>query len=184
MRIRPLLLAALACLAAAPASASAADDPRARQATDIFANLCVATVAGVPTPIVDSAYRMTKLDPELSRQLGEGITRQPLTSIEGIASGVMMLMHYEPTGICVVQVAAADETAIQQAFLAVVEQTAASLGASAQAEPIRRTPLAGLDSTYSSWRMTSPKGDILFAITTYPEPKFMIQHMMTISYVR
>lgn len=183
MRITLAFMAAFAGLASTT-PANAADDLRARQATEIFANLCVATVAGVPAPIADGDYRLTRLDPETSRELGEGITSQPLTSIEGIASGVMMLMHYEPAGMCVVQVAAADEVAMTDAFLSVVERTAKALGEPSEAQPVRQRPLDGLNSTYSSWRMKSPKGDLMFAITTYPEPKFMIQHMMTISYVR
>lgn len=183
MNVKLVPLAIFACLASA-AHADVGDDPQALQATEIFANLCVGTVAGVQTPIVDSDYRLTSLDPEMSRELGKGITTQPLTSIEGIASGVMMLMHYEPAGMCVVQVAAADEAAIQARFLSVVERTAKAFGEKAEAQPVRHAPLDGLNSTYSSWRMKSPKGDLMFAITTYPEPRFMIQHMMTISYVR
>lgn len=34
------------------------------------------------------------------------------------------------------------------------------------------------------WRIKGPKGDIMLAVTTYSEAKFMIQHLMTVSYVK
>jgi hypothetical protein len=34
------------------------------------------------------------------------------------------------------------------------------------------------------WRMKSAKGDVMLAVTTYPDPRFMIQHFMTASYVK
>lgn len=114
----------------------------------------------------------------------DGKTNDTLRSITGRASGVMMLLHYEPSGMCVTQVAEAQEAAMLARFAAIVDRTAQALHVSAEAKPIQRRKLQGLDTTYSSWRLKSPKGDIMLAITTYPEPKFMIQHMMTVSYVK
>jgi hypothetical protein len=34
------------------------------------------------------------------------------------------------------------------------------------------------------WRIKNPKGDVMLAVTTYPDSKFMIQHVMTASYVK
>ncbi|MCZ4342600.1 hypothetical protein O4H52_13345 [Sphingomonadaceae bacterium G21617-S1] len=183
MRIGLGILSVLA--AVGTAHADAPDDPRAAQAVDIFANLCVTTVAGVDTtPIRNGDYFMTELEPDLARELLDGRTNHTLRSITGLSSGAMMLMHYEPSGMCVTQVGEADEAAMLARFRAVVDRTALALHVDAEAQPIKRRKLEGLDTTYSSWRLKSPKGDIMLAITTYPEPRFRIQHMMTVSYVR
>jgi len=183
MRLLSSVLAVCAVLG--PAYAQIPEDPRAKQAVDIFANLCVTTVAGVSTtPIIDSDYFITKLDPDVARDVLQGRTNETLRSITGIASGVMMLMHYEPTGMCVTQVAKADEPAMLARFQSIVDRTAKALNVEAKAQPVKRRKREGLDATYSSWRLKSPKGDIMLAITTYPEPKFMIQHIMTVSYVK
>jgi hypothetical protein len=34
------------------------------------------------------------------------------------------------------------------------------------------------------WRLKGPRGAIMLAVTTYPEAKVMIQHLMTVSYVK
>jgi hypothetical protein len=58
----------------------------------------------------------------------------------------------------------------------------AGIGGTAPAR--KRKRIEGKDATTSMWRMNSPKGDIILAVTTYPDPTFMIQHLMTASYVK
>jgi hypothetical protein len=65
-----------------------------------------------------------------------------------------------------------------------VQQTSTALRSAATQEPDRRKEVEGKDATTSMWRMKAPKGDIMLAVTTYPDAKFMIQHLMTASYVK
>jgi hypothetical protein len=86
--------------------------------------------------------------------------------------------------MCVVEVAEADEATIRTDFQRLVQQTSAALRSAAKQEPDRRNQIEGKDATTSMWRMKASKGDIMLAVTTYPDAKFMIQHLMTASYVK
>ena len=94
-----------------------------------------------------------------------------------------MLVHYEPKGLCVAEVAEAEEAAIRSEFERLVQQTSTALGSAPRRQSDQRRRIEGKDATTSMWRLKSPKGDIMLAVTTYPDPKFMIQHLMTASYV-
>ena len=108
----------------------------------------------------------------------------PLWDVSGTKSGVRMLVHYEPPGLCVVEVAEADEATLRASFEQLVRQTSGTLGSPAQREPDKRNRIEGKDATTSMWRMKSTNGDVMLAVTTYPDPRFMIQHLMTASYVK
>lgn len=95
-----------------------------------------------------------------------------------------MLIHYEPSGMCVVQVAAANEANIRSSYLGLVEQTAKLAGVKAERQQDRVNDVQGKPATTSMWRLSTAPENIMLGLTTYPEPKFMIQHMMTVSRVR
>lgn len=95
-----------------------------------------------------------------------------------------MLVHYEPQGLCVVEVAEANEASLQSAVAQVANSAASSLKTAATAQPKASRKVEGLTATTFSWRFPSAAGDVLIMLTTLPEPKFMIQHVITASYVR
>jgi hypothetical protein len=179
---KALLFVAAAALTAH--SAQAAPDPKGGDAVTAFGDLCVNLFTGNPKSQVDpTRFTVTKMSEQDAREIKPEV-KGPLWDVSGTKSGVRMLVHYEPTGMCVVEVAEADEATIRMDFERLVQQTSAGLRSPAQREPDKRNQIDGKDATTSMWRMKAPKGDIMLAVTTYPEAKFMIQHLMTVSYVK
>ena len=86
--------------------------------------------------------------------------------------------------MCVVEVAQADEVTVRAGFERLVQQTSIKLASTAQRLPDKKKRIEGKDATTSMWRMQSPRGDVMLAVTTYPDPNFMIQHLMTVSHVK
>jgi hypothetical protein len=164
--------------------AQAADDPRSSDAVAVFSDLCVSLFSGSRKSELDAnRFSTTKIGEETARKIKPNV-KGPLWDVSGTVSDVRMLVHYDPEGLCVVEVAEADEEGVRAAFEATVQQTSTALGSTPQRQPDQRNRIDGKYATTSMWRMKSPKGDIMLAITTYPDGKFMIQHVMTASYVR
>jgi hypothetical protein len=164
--------------------ALAAPDSRADDAVAVFDDLCVSMMSGKQTSAFDSSrFAFTKISEQNAREIKPDV-KGPLWDISGVKSGVHMLVHYEPNGMCVVEVAEADEATIRADFERLIQRTSSSLNVVAQREPDKRNSIEGKDATTSMWRITGTKGDIMLAVTTYPDPKFMIQHLMTVSYVK
>lgn len=98
------LLSMSTALASAPVPASAfplqfvrvasLDDPRARDAVDLFFDLCVGTYVPTASGGEENAGRfdVTNLSPDLAAKLSKG----PVRSVEAPASNAMMLVSYEP----------------------------------------------------------------------------------------
>jgi hypothetical protein len=174
----------VAALALAFEPALAAPDPRADDAIAVYDNLCVSMMSGKKASQFDPArFAFTKISEENGREIKPDV-EGPLWDVSGRKSDVHMLVHYEPSGMCVVEVAQADEATIRADFERLVQQTSKSLNSAPQREPDKRNSVDGKDATTSMWRVKGTKGDIMLAITTYPEPKFMIQHLMSASYVK
>lgn len=181
--IKRLFLASL-LLALGNAATAQAKDARADDAVSVFGDLCVSLFTGSQKPQIDPArFTFTRIAEATAREIKPDV-KGPLWDVSGVKSGVHMLVHYEPAGLCVVEVAEADEATVRADFLALVQRTSTSLGSPAQRQPDRLNRIEGKDATTSMWRMKSPKGDIMLAVTTYPDAKFMIQHLMTASYVK
>lgn len=180
--LKAFLFVAAAALTIEPALA--ASDPRSDDAVTVFSDLCVSMFNGNTKSEVDpTRFAVTKISEQNAREIKPDV-KGPLWDVTGTKSDVHMLVHYEPAGLCVVEVAEADEAAIRANFERLVQQTSTAVGSAAQREPDKRNRVEGKDATTSMWRMTSPRGDIMLAVTTYPDPKFMIQHLMTASYVK
>jgi hypothetical protein len=163
--------------------ARAVDDARAADAVAVFDDLCVSLFTGASKSDLDpTRFSFTKLADKTAQQIKPGL-KGPLWDVSGKASDVHMLVHYEPSGLCVVEVAQADESSIRSAFAKLVEKTAVALASPPQPQPDQHKRLDGEDLTTSMWRMKSPKGDVMLAVSTYPDPKFMIQHLMTVNFV-
>jgi hypothetical protein len=179
---RPCLLVVAAALTVETAPAQA--DPKGDDAVTVFRDLCVSLFTGNAKSEVDpTRFAVTKISEQSAREIKPEV-KGPLWDVSGTKSGVHMLVHYEPSGICVVEVAEADEATIRRDFESLVQHTSAALGSTAKQEPDRRNRIEGKDATTSMWRMKASRGDIMLAVTTYPDPKFMVQHLMTASYVK
>lgn len=172
-----------ACLAS-PSTTLAADDPRAADATDVFRDLCVSLFTGKEARADPARFKVDKLDEATVRQIKPQLVARPLWNVQAKASGAMMLVHYEPQGLCVVEVAEADAGAMKRSFAALAEATAGGAGAVATAQPDQTRKVEKTTATISMWRFPTPKADVMLAITSAAEPSFMVQHVMTASYVR
>ena len=165
-------------------SAHAATDAKGDDAVIVFGDLCVNLFTGNPKSDVDpTRFAITKISEQNAREIKPEV-KGPLWDVSGTKSGAHMLVHYEPAGMSVVEVAKADETTIRTDFERLVQQTSSTLRSAAQPEPDKTNKAEGKDATTSMWRIKGPKGDIMLAVTTYSEAKFMIQHLMTVSYVK
>lgn len=165
-------------------SAQAAPDAKADDAVAVFGDLCVSLFTGNPKSEVDpTRFAITKMSEQNAREIKPTV-KGPLWDVSAPGSGVHMLVHNEPAGMCVVEVAEADEAGVRTDFDRLVQQTSTALGSATKREPDKKNKIGGKDATTSMWRMTGRKGDIMLALTTYPEAKFMIQHLMTVSYVK
>ena len=179
------MLALLPLLAAVSPQSPLLNDAKAVDAVAAFSGLCVNMFVGGASDVDPARFNLTKLDEEAARKIKPEQAGRPLWDVTGKASDARMLVHYEPTGMCVVEVAEADEGSIRAGYLALVEQTALRIGQTAEPQAGRVTVVDGKNATSSMWRIDGgPKGSIAMTITTYPVAKFMIQHLMTVSYVR
>lgn len=162
---------------------SAAPDPRGEDAVTVFDDLCVSLFTGEQNPEIDpSRFAITQISEQIAHEIKPDV-QGPLWDVSGTKTDARMLVHYEPAGLCVVEVAEADEASVRARFERLVQQTSTTLGSIAQREPDQRNHIDGQDATTSMWRVKSAKGNVMLSVTTYPDPKFMIQHLMTASYV-
>jgi hypothetical protein len=180
--LKAFVFLAVAVTAIQPVQASS--DPRSDDAVAAFGDLCVRLFAGDTMPELDPMrFAISKIGKEQAREIKPDI-KGDLWDVSGTKSDVHLLVHHEPNGLCVVEVAEADEPTMRADFVRLVQQTSTALQSPPQREPDKRNRIEGKDATTSMWRMKSPKGDIMLALTTYPDAKFMIQHLMTASYVK
>jgi len=54
---------------------------------------------------------------------------------------------------------------------------AKELGGQLEAKPDKVKQVEGKPMTSSEWRITSPKGNFRLGLTTYPDSRFMTQHI-------
>ncbi len=170
-------------LAALAAAAEPAPDPIANDAVAAFSQLCVGMFVGKKSDIDPSRFSVTKLAPDTAKLVQPNFTGD-VWDVSGKTSDAHMLVHYEPNGMCVVQVAAADETNIRASYTELVEQIAKAAGANIERQQDKVNDVQGKPATTSMWRLSTTPQSIMLGLTTYPEAKFMIQHMMTVSRVR
>jgi len=129
-------------------------------------------------------FDVTKLDDATRKQIKPDMKASTLWDVHAKASNASMLVHYEPQGMCVVEIAEADEVSVQNAVAQLAAEAANSLNSTAVAQEAQSRQVSGLTATISSWRFPSAEGEVLIMLTTLPEAKFMIQHVVTASYVR
>ena len=162
----------------------ATTDVRSNDAVLAFDDLCVSLFIGKEAKADPARFSVAKISDGTARKIKPNLNGQTLWDVSGTQSDVHLLVHYEPAGLCVVEVAEADEKAMRVEFERLVQQVSSFLDATPQRQADKRNRVDGKDATSSAWRLKSPTGDIMLAVTTYPDPKFMIQHLMTASYVQ
>ena len=101
------IAAAVGLISASPA------DQRATDAVSAFSDLCVSLFTGEPSDVDPSRFSVTKLPPQTVKKIKPNLAKQTVWDVSGTQSDVHMLVHYDPIGVCVVEVAAADEEAIR-----------------------------------------------------------------------
>ena len=179
-----LLSAFLTCVvASSSAAALAAPDARAQDAADAFSQLCVSMFIGGNSSADPQRFDVTKLDDATRKQIKPDIKASALWDVHAKASDASMLVHYEPSEMCVVEIAEADEASVQSAVAQVAADAAASPDTTAIPQAGETRQVGGLKATTSSWRFQSKGRDVLIMVTTLPESKFMIQHVLTASYI-
>lgn len=163
------------------AASSTAIDPRAVDAADAFSHLCLALQVG-ETPSVDPArFEVTELDEATRRAIKPSIEAKSLWDVHAKQSDASMLVHYEPGGMCVVEVAEADDRSMRTAVEQAVTKAGEKLGAEVEKLTDRNRKMGGLKTTTSTWSLTTVDSKVFIMLTTAPEPKFMIQHVMVVS---
>jgi len=171
-------------VALALAAAAAPIDPKAADAVSIFSDLCVSMFTGTASDVDQTRFAVTELGKETARQVKPESRADHIWDVSGKTSNVHTLVHYEPTGLCVVEVADANEADIRTAFAQLVGDTATKLKSAAERQPDQVHQLDGKPATSSMWRLHAKDSDIALAETTYPDPKYMIQHLFTVSRVK
>ena len=158
------------------------DDHRAADAVEVFSRLCVGLFVGEASDLDATKFKSTKLRPDTVARIKPNLVEQDVWDVTGKSSNVRMLVHYDPAGMCVVEVAAADETSLRKTYEEMIEKISRNFDKPPKVEPDQTKEIGDNKATTSIWEFVGSSQNILFAITTYPEPKFMIQHVMTINY--
>lgn len=171
-------------LAAAALAAQAPDDLRANEGAAVFFNLCGSTVTGVETPVDPTRFKFTPLSPETAAKIRPMSKGQKFWDVHGLQSDLHALVHIEANGVCVVEIVDAGEQAIRAGFTTDLRDFALRLGGTLDQQPDKVKSVEGKPMTASEWRLTTPSRSFLIGLTTYPDARFMTQHIMTVTAVR
>ena len=172
--MRRLMLSAAAFQTSVDAKVRAISDGPA-----IFFNLCGATVTAVESPLDIAAYKFTKLDPKTFEDVRPGDTG-PYWDVQGLKSGTRTLVHIWPHGGCSVEIVEADEAEIRRSFDVALNEYASISQGSVERESDKIKDSDGKPMTSSQWRVRTPSGSYLYGLTTYPDARYMTQHMMIV----
>jgi hypothetical protein len=161
----------------------AGSDPKADDAARVFSDLCVSRVAGQVPTLAKPDFEATEFDPASAKRIKPELGNETLWDVHGAKSDVSMLVHYGAAGPCTVEIAEANEEAVRKAFTSVAADIAHRLDAPAMAEPVQTKRVEGKNATITSWRYETVSGNVRMWLTTYPDAKFMVQHVAIISKV-
>lgn len=171
------IAAVIAAIVSASMSPNAANNDPATQLSAVFFNLCGGTVAGVESPMNVADFKFTTLDPKLFRKL-RPTEKGPYWDVESTSSKARGLVHIWSNGNCSLEVVESDERATRLAFTSAVEGFAVLLGADVKRAPDKIEQKDGQPMTSSEWVLAIGKRRLLVGLTTYPEAKYMTQHIM------
>lgn len=170
-------------LALVAAQLSPAQDARSSDAVALFDDMCVRTLTGQKPAGDPTRFQLMKVDDKDARHTLPEFDPDKAWGAVGTRSGVKMFVGFGH-GICSAEVLAADRDAIRADFDQLVQRAAAFLHSPASLEVQNEIPLNGKPASYRAWRLKSPKGDIMVALTAASQGAADVQHLMTASYVK
>src|SRR4249919_1258569 len=97
-----VMFAIAAALAAQ--SPQVVDDPRAKEGTALFFNLCGSTVAHVENSIDPARFKFTQLSPETVAKIRPMSEGQSFWDVQGLQSKLRALVHIETNGVCALEI--------------------------------------------------------------------------------
>ena len=172
-----MFIAFLAAAALAAQSLSAADDPRATAGVAVFFDLCGATVAKVEAPIDPARFKFTKLSAETVNQLRPMSKGQPFWDVQDRQTKLRALVHIETNGVCALEIVEASEQATRTQFANKLQALAAGLGGTLAPQPDKVKKVDGKPMTSSEWLIVTASQTFRAGLTTYPDARFMTQHI-------
>jgi hypothetical protein len=175
-----IFAAALAMMIAQP---SAVPDPRSADAVALFDDMCVRSLLGQKTSGDPTRFQMMKVDEKDARETLPEFDADKAWGVVGTQSKVRMFVG-SGHGMCAAEVLSADRDSVRAEFDQLVNRTATFLHSSAALEVQNDNPINGKPASYRAWRLKSPKGDIMLALTAASEGAADVQHLMTASYVK
>jgi hypothetical protein len=178
--IRNHLMIFACVLAMSPAFAQASTE---EDGVAVFFNLCGGTVAAVETPFDPSAFKFTKLGPDVLKKI-RPTEEGPFWDVQSSRSDLRGLAHIWTNGNCTFELVKANERATREAYDHQLANFALEIGGVVERRPDKVTLMEGLPMTSSEWLVTAPDKAFLLGLTTYPKMRFMTQHMMLMRKVR
>jgi len=173
-----LLLAALVA-----SQSPAVSDPPSSDAVALFDDMCVRTLLGEQSSIDPARFLLMKVDEKDARSTLPEFDPATAWAAVGTRSQARLFLGSKQ-GVCSEEVLAADRASIKAEFERLVNRTAASLRTAATLEIQNENPINGKPASYRAWRLKTPKGDIMLALTAASEGAAEIQHFMTASFVK
>jgi hypothetical protein len=159
-------------------------DLRAKEAATVFFNLCGGTVTGVETPIDPTRFKFTQLRPDTVAKIRPMSKDQKFWDVYGLQSDLHALVHIETNGVCAVEIADASEQATRADFASDLRNFAAKLSGTLNQQPDEVKSVEGEPMTSSKWRLTTASRSFVVGLTTYPDARFITQHIMMLTEVR
>jgi hypothetical protein len=161
----------------------AASDPRSSDAVAMFDDMCVRTLLGEKSAINPQRFVIMKVDERDARETLPEFDPDTAWGVVGRDSNVRMFIG-SGRGICSAEVMSADQTSMRSDFDELIVRVARELQSPAKLEMQNDAPINGKPASYRAWRLKSPKGDIMLALTAASEGAADVQHFMTASYVK
>jgi hypothetical protein len=163
-------------LSASAVLAQDSSNPQARDAINLFGNLCGKIIAGLDMPPDDGRYRIVQVDAKSAAEAVPSLDGAALWSISAPGSNTRMLHYVTNRGICGVEVAEADAGAIDVDVAAFVHGLASRWGT---AELLTKDETDD-GSHMRIWTLHGPDQDIVVGLTTFQGRKEP-EHILTMA---
>ncbi len=143
----------------------------------MFFDLCGSTVAKVETPVDPSRFKFTKLSAETVNKIRPMSKGQPFWDVEDRQTELRALVHIETNGVCALEIVEASEVATRTQFANGLQALAGRLGGTLAPQPDKVKRVEGKPMTSSEWLIVTTSHTFRAGLTTYPDPRFMTQHI-------
>lgn len=172
-----MIIAFFAAAALAAQSPNVAEDPRAAAGVAVFFDLCGSTVAKVETPVDPARFKFTKLSAETVNEIRPMSKGQPFWDVQDQQTELRALVHIETNGVCALEIVEASEDATRTQFANGLQALAGRLGGTLVRQPDKVKKVKGKSMTSSEWRIVTASQSFRAGLTTYPDARFMTQHI-------